>query len=145
MSLVTNQSTITWRAGTGLLWLAALLAAAGCNRGESASAAEAATPAEVTVGAENVAVAERQEIRSGPTISGNLEPEWSATVRAEVSGAVLQTYAEAGQRVGAGAMLARIDDSAIRDSYLSAKQTVGSAEVAADLARRNLERTETLN
>jgi RND family efflux transporter MFP subunit len=118
-------------------------ALAGCSKGEGAAAAETA-PTEVTVGRESIALAETSQIRSGPSISGTLEPEWSATVRAEVAGAVLQTSAEAGQRVAQGAVLARLDDVVIRDAFLSARQAVSSAQATAETAQRNAERTAAL-
>src|SRR5690606_12728219 len=96
------------------------------------------------VGVENVAVAESTVLRTGPAISGSLQPHWSATVRAEVPGAVVRTYVERGERVRSGALLARIDDRAIRDSYLSARSAVRTAESSAAQARRDLERTESL-
>jgi RND family efflux transporter MFP subunit len=65
-------------------------------------------------------------------------------MRAEVSGSVLQTYVEQGQAVRAGAVLARLDDTAIRDQYLSARSAVTAAQEAATIARRNLERSERL-
>jgi RND family efflux transporter MFP subunit len=86
----------------------------------------------------------QEEIRSGPLISGTLTPRREATIRAEVGGSVLQTYADKGQAVRAGSLLARIDDSGVRDAYLSAKAQVTSAQNAAQLARRNLERAQKL-
>ena len=65
-------------------------------------------------------------------LSGALQPETQANVRAEVSGAVLATYAEQGQHVTKGQTLARIDDAALRQTELSAR-----AAVTASAARRN--------
>jgi RND family efflux transporter MFP subunit len=73
-------------------------------------------------------------------MSGSLDPDREATVRAEVSGSVLQTYVDQGTRVGVGTVLARLDDTAIRDTYLSARSGVTAAQTAADAAKRNLER-----
>ncbi len=122
---------------------AAVLLLAGCKSDDDASATETAE-AIVTVGPENVAVATLSELRSGPPVSGSLEPEQVATVRAEVGGSVLRTYADAGQRVKRGQLLARLDDNALRDDVLSARSTVRSAETALELARRNAERSERL-
>ena len=116
---------------------------AGCKGDDGASATETAEPI-VTVGRENVAVATLSELRSGPAVSGSLEPEQSATVRAEVGGSVLRTYAEAGQRVKRGQLLARLDQRAVQDAFLSARSAVRSAETALELARRNAERAERL-
>lgn len=123
---------------------AAVILLAGCKRGDDANATETAE-AVVTVGKENIAVATIAELRSGPPISGTLEPEQAATVRAEVAGAVQRTYAEPGDRVKRGKLLAQLDDAAVRDEYLSAKSAVRSAETALSLARRNAERSQRLS
>jgi RND family efflux transporter MFP subunit len=128
---------------TWCLAAAAAVLLAGCKGEDDASATETAE-AIVTVGPENVAVATVAELRSGPPISGSLEPEQAATVRAEVSGSILRTYADAGQRVKRGQLLARLDDTAVRDAFLSARSAVRSAETALELARRNAERSERL-
>jgi membrane fusion protein, multidrug efflux system len=128
-------------------WLGTLMAAAlalgGCG-GKGDAASKPATEPVVAVGRENIAVATLSELRSGPAVSGSLEPEQAATVRAEVSGSVLRTYAEAGQAVRQGTVVARLEDAAVRDTYLSAKSGVRAAESAFDLAKRNAERTERL-
>jgi RND family efflux transporter MFP subunit len=98
----------------------------------------------VTVGHENIAVAALKELRSGPAISGTLEPKVSAKLTAEISGPVERTYVDEGQRVRRGALLARIDDSAVRDAYLSAKSAVRTAEAALKNAQRNAERATRL-
>jgi RND family efflux transporter MFP subunit len=114
-----------------------------CN-GDDASADTANAQEAVLVGRENIAVVKSQEIRTGPTLSGAIEAERVATVRAEVPGAVLETMAEPGQRVAAGATLARLDDSAIRDMALSARAGVATATNANDIAKKELERAEAL-
>ena len=122
--------------------MAALLVA-GCKGDDGATATETAE-AIVTVGPENIAIARLAELRSGPPISGSLEAEQAATVRAEVGGSVLQMYADAGQRVKRGQLLARLDDNAVQDNFLSARSAVRSAETALELARRNARRSERL-
>jgi RND family efflux transporter MFP subunit len=66
-------------------------------------------------------------------------------VRAQIGGTVLQTIADEGSRVSNGTLLARIDDRTIRDQYLSARSAVTSAQSAAEVAQRNLERNERLS
>jgi RND family efflux transporter MFP subunit len=121
----------------------AALLLSSCASDDGANATETAETV-VTVGRENIAVATLSELRSGPTISGSLEPEQAATVRAEVGGSVLRTYSEAGQQVKRGQLLARLDDTAVRDGFLSARSALRSAETALVLARRNAERSERL-
>ncbi|MEX2152025.1 MAG: efflux RND transporter periplasmic adaptor subunit [Gemmatimonadaceae bacterium] len=126
---------------TALLSLA--LAAAACRDGDAnTDTADAANA--VLVGPENIVIVKAEELRTGPTLSGAIDAERSATIRAEVPAAVLQTYAEAGQRVGAGALLARLDDTGIRDQAMSARAAVATAQNAYDIARRELERAEAL-
>jgi RND family efflux transporter MFP subunit len=124
---------------------AAAFLMAGCGgEGDDAAGATETAEAIVTVGRENIAIAALSELRSGPPISGSLEPEQAADVRAEVGGSVLRTYADAGQRVKRGQLLARLDDRTVRDNFLSARSAVRSAETALELARRNAERAERL-
>ena len=129
---------------TALLTLAAiLLSATACKKTDDASAATA-KPETMLVGPENVTVVKSEQIRTGPAISGSLMPEHQATIRAEMSGAVLQTYAEAGQPVRKGQALAQIDASVLRDQALSARSAVTTAQSSYENARRDLSRTETL-
>jgi membrane fusion protein (multidrug efflux system) len=126
--------------GTSLLVLAL---AAACRNGNASADTTAVTNA-VLVGPENIIVIKAEEIRTGPTLSGAIEPERVATLRAEVPAAVMQVFAEPGQRVAAGALLARLDDTAIRDQALSARAGVTTAQNAHDIAKRELERAEAL-
>jgi RND family efflux transporter MFP subunit len=98
----------------------------------------------VTIGRENIALARLAELRSGPTISGSLQPRTEAQVRAEISGPVERTFADEGQRVRRGVLIARLDDTAVRDAYLSAKSAVRTAESALQNAQRNVERSTRL-
>lgn len=123
--------------------LAALaVSASACGGDRSAAATEA--PIVVTVGAENVAVVMRDTLHSGPALSGTLAPEQVATVRAELSGTVLATHAEAGQKVARGTLLASIDDSAVRDQVLSARTGLSTAESSYEVAEREVQRSRTL-
>ena len=134
------------RAATGAAMLFAVtLTIAACKKsGDEAKAAGADDIAAVTVGPENVAVVSMKQIETGPEMSGSLEPDREATIRAEVNGAVLQTLADQGTRVAAGAVLARLDDTGFRDAYLSARSGMTSAQSGADLARREADRAEKL-
>ncbi|MBL0171679.1 MAG: hypothetical protein IPP90_13310 [Gemmatimonadaceae bacterium] len=60
----------------------------------------------MTIGPDNIAVATTDTSRSGPAISGTLVADREARIRAEIGGAVLHTYVDAGQRVAAGTPLA---------------------------------------
>ncbi|MDQ6612711.1 MAG: efflux RND transporter periplasmic adaptor subunit, partial [Gemmatimonadota bacterium] len=96
------------------------------------------------IGPENIALVKTDTLRSGPQLSGTLVPEREARIRSEVSGAVLQTMVEQGQRVSAGTTLGRIDDAAVNDQAISARSAVAQALVAVDQSARELQRSKTL-
>lgn len=127
--------------GSALFLLLAIASA--CQRGDASADTTSASNA-VLVGPENIVIVKAEEIRTGPTLSGTIQAEREATIRAEVSAAVIQTFAEPGQRVPAGALLARLDDAGIRDQALSARAAVSTAQNAYDIAKRELERAEAL-
>jgi membrane fusion protein (multidrug efflux system) len=146
MNYIDRRRHIQTRAETALVTTfaaVALLALGACKRTSEADAANAKTAA-MTIGTENIAVVTLGEVMSGPTLSGALMPEREAAVRAQVGGSVLQTYAEQGQRVRGGQLLAQIDASGLQDSFLSARSAVTSARNNADIASRELARSEKL-
>lgn len=136
---MTARRTVT----RGVALLLTLTIGAACRNGDAAADTSAAANP-VLVGPENIIVVKAEEIRTGPTLSGAIQAEREATMRAEINAAVMQTFAEPGQRVAAGALLARLDDSAIRDQALSARAGVITAKNGYDIAKRELERAEAL-
>lgn len=96
------------------------------------------------VGKENVVVVNQRELSVGPTVSGTLEAERKAVVRAEIGATIVAINAEAGQAVARGAVLARLDDASIRDAYESSKSMVTSAELNEQISGRELERAKAL-
>jgi membrane fusion protein, multidrug efflux system len=146
MTSITSRAT---RAGsaprtTTLLALTALLSLTACGGGKKADTAAAAEPPTL-IAPENVAVVATQDIANGPSISGELAAEKSAAVRAEVGGSVVQVYVEAGQRVAAGAPLARIEASTAIAQELSARSGVTAQEAQAAQAKKELDRAERLS
>jgi RND family efflux transporter MFP subunit len=130
----------------GAIAAAAFIFAAGGTacKGNTDTSKTAAPAAGMTVGPENIAIVKAQQIRSGPAISGSLTPEEQATVRAEVGGAVLQTYVEQGQHVNKGSLLVRIDDATLREAVLSARAALATARNSADIAKKQVDRDEAL-
>lgn len=116
--------------------------AAGCRQG--GNAAQTTSDPAIELGPENVTVVSVGTVESGPLVSGTLTPVSVAQMRAQVGGPVLATYAEQGQHVRAGELLARIDATAIRDAYAAARAAEASARVSADLAARQTARYDTL-
>lgn len=128
--------------GTILGAAAVILILVAC--GPDAGASDDTAPTVMTVGAENIYVVRNDTLSTGPAVSGTLAPEREAAVRAELSGSVIQTYVEAGQRVQRGALLARIDDAGISDAVTAARSAVVNAEGAAEAAAREEQRSRTL-
>lgn len=126
-----------------VLLIAGALLTAACGRGNGTEA-EVAAPVVVAVGLENTVIAAPGEIQTGPLLSGSLQAKEQATIRAEVSGTVLSISAEEGQRVQRGQPLARIEDAEVQDAYRAAQAVVSTAENAAIIAGRDLERSQTL-
>ncbi len=137
-----TMTTRAMRAAAHLALAAVAIAAGACKKGDAS--AEPAKVETMLVGPENVTVVRSQQIRTGPALSGSLAPERSATIRAEMSAAVVQTFAEAGQRVRAGQALAQLDASVLRDQLLSARAAVTTASGAYEIAHRDVQRNETL-
>ncbi|HET6764979.1 MAG TPA: hypothetical protein VFH27_14945, partial [Longimicrobiaceae bacterium] len=134
------------RYGRGLaLAVAAAVTLSACGKKTEEAQAAPAAPTVVTIGPEGIVVVSAGEISSGPTISGNLKAENEATVRAQIGGSVIQTYAEKGQPVSAGAPLARLDAASLNDQLVSAQSAVRAGQAAYDVARRNVDRLQSLN
>lgn len=136
------MSAYTLRAVASLTLVATVLGSCG-SEGDDAAAATAAQP--VTVGPENLVVVTARPLTSGPAFSGTLRHEREASVRAQMAGSVLQTYADQGQSVATGTVLARIEAGGTDDSYLSARSGVTAAENSLAIANRELERARRLH
>ena len=125
---------------------ALLLALAGCDRLATSLSAKAAStpPAAVLVAPEDVIVLRPAPISSGPLVTGSIQPDRRADLRAEVSAIVLAVLKDNGQAVQKGELLVRLDDTAIRDSLVSAQEAERAAGQAFDQAQRQFQRLSTL-
>ena len=129
-----------------LIVAALLVSAAGitaCGKKDNANAQAPEQPSLITP--ENISVVDTMRIASGPSLSGELAAGKEAQVRAEVAGSVVQVYVETGQRVAAGASLARIDATTASAAELSARTGVTATEAQAAQAKKELDRSERLN
>ncbi len=138
---MTNSTRRLAASATAIVLVGLLISA--CGRSPDETSADSTVVVQ-TIGPDNVAVAREDTIRSGPPISGTLVAEREARIRAEVAGAVLQTYVEQGQRVVSGAVLGRIDDAVAKDALLSARSQMTQATLASEQAARELQRARTL-
>lgn len=81
---------------------------------------------------------------SGPVITGSIQPEKRADLRAEVQAVVLQVLKENGEKVRRGELLARLDDSSIRESVSSAEEAARASGQSFEQAERQYQRLKTL-
>jgi RND family efflux transporter MFP subunit len=131
------------------LLIAAVLATSltACNKppGKGDSKKEAsALLAKLVIAPEDFITVQANALASGPVVTGSIQPERKADLRAEVSAVVLQVLKENGDAVRRGDVLARLDQTAILDSLHSAEDNARSAVQSLDQAERNLQRLKTL-
>ena len=121
------------------------LALTACSKGPDASqkgTAAASTP--LLISPEDVHTVRNSALASGPAITGSIQPERRADLRAEVPAIVLQVLKENGDAVRRGDLLVRLDATSIRDSLASAEAANRAAALAYEQAGRQLERMKTL-
>lgn len=126
---------------------ASLLAACGRPAADATASDSASSPKAATtllLSPEDLRTVGASSQASGPVVTGSLQPERRADLRAEVSAVVLQVLKDNGEPVRAGDLLARLDDTAIRDSLASAEAAVRAAAQALEQAERQLQRLKTL-
>lgn len=115
------------------------------SAGKSASADKAdKTPVKLVIGPEDILKVESNEMTSGPVVTGSIQPERKADLRAEVQAIVLQVLKENGDVVKRGDILVKLDETSIRDNLNSADDATRNAELALDQADRALQRLKTL-
>jgi RND family efflux transporter MFP subunit len=138
-----------------LLVLAIASALAACGKGDKepakpetgttqADAKKDAKPVQLLVSAEDVLTVQSNALASGPVITGSIQPERKADLRAEVSAVVLQVLKENGEPVKRGDVLVKLDETSIRDSLMSAQEALRAASQAFEQSTRALDRFKTL-
>ena len=81
---------------------------------------------------------------SGPVVTGSIQPERKADLRAEVQAIVLQVLKENGDVVKRGDILVKLDETSIRDNLNSAEDNVRSASLSLEQVERAQQRLKTL-
>ena len=126
------------------LFVALLLALAACSKGPDASKKSEATATPLQISPEDVHTVRSSALTSGPAITGSIQPERRADLRAELPAIVLEVAKENGDTVRRGDLLVRLDATSIRDSLASAEASGRAAQLAYEQAGRQLERMNTL-
>jgi len=126
-----------------LLVLAVATAVVGCNKSaKEGDKKDAAVTLQVA--SEDTLVVQSSALASGPVITGSIQPERRADLRAEVSAIVIQVLKENGEAVSKGDVLLRLDETSIRDNVSSAEEAARAAQQSLDQTQRMLERQTTL-
>jgi membrane fusion protein, multidrug efflux system len=125
-----------------ILAIAFSMVLAGCDR--SAASAKAGAGPALLIAPEDVLQVRAAALGSGPLVTGSIQPDRRADLRAEVSAVVLAILKENGEAVHKGDLLVRLDDTAIRDGLLSAQEAERAAIQAFDQAERQFQRLNTL-
>jgi RND family efflux transporter MFP subunit len=122
------------------------LAVGGCGKdsGASQKGANTASAAPLILASEDVYTVRNAALVSGPSITGSIQPERRADLRAEVPAVVLKVLKENGDQVKRGDLLVQLDDTAIRDTLAAAEAASRAAANAHEQAKRQLERMQTL-
>jgi membrane fusion protein, multidrug efflux system len=130
---------------------AAVLAGSLAGCGKAANGAPAANKPGAAASAPTLLLAP-EDVRTvssglhamGPVVTGSIQPERRADLRAEIPAVVLQVLKDNGEAVRKGELLVRLDDTAIRDSLASAEEAARAASQSADQAERTFQRLKTL-
>lgn len=127
-----------------VVMVAATLVACSKSSEKSDKGAGSASERPLLISPEDLLTVRSNALASGPSITGSVQPERRADLRAEVSAVVLQVLKENGDAVRRGDLLVRLDDTAIRDSLTSAEASARAAGQAYEQAGRQFERMTTL-
>src|SRR5688500_6842206 len=117
---------------------------AGCGKGASGNTKAEEAQAKMLISPEDLITVSTDALATGPSITGSIQPERRADLRAEVSAVVLAVLKENGDPVRRGDLLVRLDQTAIRDSLTAADASSPAAEQAYEQAERQFQRMSTL-
>ena len=91
---------------------------------KTTSAADAAT---LMITPEDLVTISTNVLASGPAVTGTIQPERRADLRAELPSVVLQVLKDNGDVVKRGDLLVRLDPTSIRDGQTSADEAARAA------------------
>jgi RND family efflux transporter MFP subunit len=97
------------------------------------------------LGREDIWVAGRSgAAATAPVLTGAIQAERRADLRAEVGSVVQRVLRDNGEPVKRGELLVKLDDAAIRDALLSAEEALRAAERSFEGAERTFQRLKSL-
>ena len=140
---VINRSSTLRQVGL-VVSVISLFCLAGCGKGASGNTPEKDALTKMQIAPEDLLTVSSSALAAGPSITGSVEPERRADLRAEVSAVVLAVLKENGDPVKRGDLLVRLDQTSIRDSLTAAEASSRAAEQAYEQAERQFQRMKTL-
>ena len=140
--IISNR--ILRQAGLAAAIVISVFSLAGCGKGAAGKTADAEKLAPMLISPEDVLTVSSNAMATGPSITGSIEPERRADLRAEVSAVVLAVLKENGDPVKRGDLLVRLDQTSIRDSLTAADASARAADQAFEQAERQYQRMATL-
>ena len=143
-SRVINSNRILRQAGLAAAIVISVFSLAGCGKGAAGKTSDAEKLAPMLISPEDVLTVSSNAMATGPSITGSIEPERRADLRAEVSAVVLAVLKENGDPVKRGDLLVRLDQTSIRDSLTAADASARAADQAFEQAERQYQRMATL-
>jgi len=145
---VTSRHQAIRMAGFAAVVAVSFFGLSACQKGAGTAAASAdkakAAAVAVLVSPEDLVTLRNNALASGPAITGSVQPERRADLRAEVSAVVVSVLKENGDPVKRGDLLVRLDDTSIRDSLTSASASEKAAGQTYEQAERQFQRMSTL-
>jgi RND family efflux transporter MFP subunit len=141
---VINSNRILRQAGLAAAIVISVFSLGGCGKGAAGKTADAEKQAPMLISPEDVLTVSSNAMATGPSITGSIEPERRADLRAEVSAVVLAVLKENGDPVKRGDLLVRLDQTSIRDSLTAADASARAADQAFEQAERQYQRMATL-
>jgi membrane fusion protein, multidrug efflux system len=142
-SRVTNRNRKFGQLGLAVLVLVSLAGISGCNKGAGNTPEKDAGTA-LQISPEDVIKLSSNALTSGPSITGSVEAERRADLHAEVSAVVIAVLKENGDAVKRGDLLARLDQTAIRDTLTAAEASLTAASQAYEQGERQFQRMKKL-
>jgi RND family efflux transporter MFP subunit len=140
---VIQKSRTLRQVGLAAAAVVSVLSLLGCKQSDGKTADKDKPPA-VMLAPEDLLTIGSNSLASGPSITGSIEPERRADLRAEVSAVVLAVLKENGDPVKRGDLLVRLDQTSIRDSLTAAEASSRAADQAYEQAERQFQRMSTL-
>jgi membrane fusion protein, multidrug efflux system len=145
---VPSRIPIIRHIGVVAVLAASLAGFSACSKVDGSGATPANGAAAATrpllISPEDLLTVRSNALASGPSITGSVQPERRADLRAEVSAVVLAVLKDNGDPVRRGDLLVRLDDTAIRETLTAAEASARAAGQAYEQAERQFQRMATL-